>query len=268
MKKIILNLIILVSVVFVVSCEKVIDVPLNEADREVVIEAVARSYEGESYVKVSRSGSVYDDSGFETISESNVTLTDQDGIVTVFTEDPLNLGTYIAPDFVAIPNNNYNLQVEVGTDVYTASSKSNSLPSLDSLSYLLNVGGFGGFGDDTTFLVFYHYTDNAAETNFYRIRSWVNGKLDNNYYLNDDKLGNGQPVQAPVFGTDARSKDTVLIELMSIDKPTHLYLTTLASNLASGGPFSPAPANPVSNMSDGLGYFGVYMCDTLSIIMP
>ncbi|WP_070137756.1 DUF4249 domain-containing protein [Crocinitomix algicola] len=251
------------------ACEKVIEVPLNESDRELVVEAVARSVEGESYVKISKSGSVYDDSGFEKISTANVTITDKDGVVYTFSEDDGEPGTYRAEGFVVTENNQYELNVVAEDLSVVANSTSLTKPVLDSLSYLETTGGgFGGAGSDTTYLVFYHYTDNGAETNYYRIRAWVNGEEDEFFYLGDDQLGNGQPVQAPIFGSSVGPRDTVLIELSSIDKPTHLYLTTLASTLAGGGPFAPAPANPVTNLSEGIGYFGAFVVDTMSIVMP
>jgi hypothetical protein len=51
-----------------IACEKVIEIPLNDADREIVVEGVGRNFLGESYVLLSRSGSVYDDGGFEVLS--------------------------------------------------------------------------------------------------------------------------------------------------------------------------------------------------------
>ena len=59
----------------------------------------------------------------------------------------------------------------------------------------------------------------------------------------------------------------VHIELLSMDEDTYTYLSTLNSNINSG-PFGATPANPVTNIDNAIGYFGVYMVDTMSIIMP
>jgi hypothetical protein len=115
--------------------------------------------------------------------------------------------------------------------------------------------------------LFYNFTDNGAETNFYRFKLWVNGEADENYYIGNDVLGNGQPVSAPFFATEIKSKDTVNVELLSMDEATYTYLSTLSSNLSSGA-FGATPANPVTNIDNAIGYFGVYMVDTMSIIMP
>lgn len=253
-------------VLLTVACEKVIDVPLNESDRRIVIEAVGRSFDNQSYILLSRSGSVYDDSGFEKLSGASVTITDQSGEVTTFTEDILEPGRYVAPAFTVTENNTYDLLIEVDGETLSAQSKSFSTPEIDSLSFI-DASGFGG-EQDTSYLVFYSFTDHPDETNFYRIRPFVNGKIDNNFYLTDDKLSNGQQITAPIFGTDVGPGDTVLIELLSMDAATFKYLSTLSSTLSSGD-FGAAPANPVSNIEgDGIGYFGVYMIDTMSVVMP
>ena len=269
MKRAFLHTILIAVVGLAASCEKVIDIPLNEADQQVVVEAVGRSFLGESYVLLSKTGTVYDDTGFEKRSGATVTVTDKDGVETTFTEDPLQLGRYVAPTFQTTANNSYDLRVVLSDgEVLTASSTTNSIPVLDSLSFIQQNGGFGGFTDDTTFLVFYSFTDNGAEENFYRIRAWVNGEADNNYYIGNDVLGNGKPTTAPLFATESESKDTVYVELLSIDEDTYTYMLTLSNNISQGA-FSATPANPVSNIEGGgIGYFGAYTIDTATIIMP
>tara|TARA_B110000037_G_scaffold223203_1_gene303892 strand:- start:15265 stop:16062 length:798 start_codon:yes stop_codon:yes gene_type:complete len=265
MNRLVLQFAAIASLAFSFSCEKVIDIPLNEADQAIVVEAVGRNFVGESFIVLSKTGSVYDDSGFETLTDAAVTVTDQDGIATIFNHDPLNPGRYIAPTFAATPNSAYDLNIVTDDLTFSASSTTNSIPELDSLNYILVPPGFGS--KDTTFLLFYNFVDNVTETNFYRIKALVNGKADNNYYIGDDVLGNGQATSAPIFGTEIKSKDTVHIELLSMDEDTYTYLSTLNSNINSG-PFGATPANPVTNIDNAIGYFGVYMVDTMSIIMP
>jgi hypothetical protein len=250
------------------SCEKVIDLPLNEADQRIVVEAVGRNFEGESYVLLSRTGSVYDDNGFEKLSGAAVTVTDKDGVEVTFEEDPLVAGRYLAPTFQTTPNNQYNLSIAVDGQNLTATGKTLSAPVLDSLTYIPQFGGFGGASADTTFLLFYNFTDNGAEENYYRVRAWVNGERDDNFYIGDDVLGNGQTTAAPLFATTIKSQDTVFVELLSMDEETYKYLFTLSSNLTQGA-FSATPANPVSNIEgDAIGVFSMYMVDTMSIIIP
>ena len=56
--------------------------------------------------------------------------------------------------------------------------------------------------------------------------------------------------------------------MVNIDKANYTYFYSLA-NTTNGGPFSATPANPVSNIDNGgLGYFGAYLKDTISIVIP
>lgn len=250
-----------------VACEKVIEIPLNDADREIVVEGVGRNFLGESYVLLSRSGSVYDDGGFEVLSGAIVKVMDKDGVETIFTEDPLQAGKYISPTFQVTPNNKYTLNVNVEGLAITAESTSKTVPTLDSLTFIKQFGGFGPTPGDTSYLLFYNFVDNVDEENYYRVSAWVNGAADENFYIGDDALGNGQLASAPLFATTIKSKDTVFVELLSMDEASYKYLLTLSGNL-SAGPFSASPANPVSNMSQGLGYYSTYMIDTMTIIIP
>lgn len=256
---------------FMLSCEKVIDVPLNDGDRRIIVEAVGRNFDGESYVLLSMSGAVYNqESGYDPVIGASVSVTDGDGLVSIFNEDPLNPGTYLNADFATLPNKTYDLSIAIDGEIsLSAQSQTMNMPVLDSLNYIPLVGGgFAGGGTDTSYLVFYSFVDDPYQTNFYRIRPFVNGKGDDNFYLNNDRLSNGEQITAPIFGTDVEPGDTVLIELISMDEGAYDYLSTLSSALTSGA-FSAAPANPVSNIEgDAIGYSGMYLIDTLSIIMP
>lgn len=266
-KKIGLNLVYLAAVAFIISCEKVIEVPLNDADRQIVVEAVGRNFLGESYVILSRSGSVYDDSDFEKLSGAIVTITDQDANEFIFLEDITSPGRYVSVDFIGLPSSQYTLKVVYGDQTINATNNTLYEPVLDSLTFLDITGGFGGEASDTSYLLFYNFKDNVDEVNYYQISAWVNGERDDNFYLGTDVLGNGQAVAAPLFGTSIGPRDTVYVELRSMDEASYIYLSTLASNINSS-PFSATPSNPVTNLDSGLGFFSVYMVDSMTIIMP
>ena len=266
MMKLLSKVVLFAGIVSVVACEKVIDVPLNEAEREIVVEAVGRNYLGESFVDLSLSGSVYDDSGFDRLSGAAVKITDKNGVESVFTEDPAVKGRYVSADFLTEAGNKYDLKVDYDGTTLTGSTNTMSKVEIDSLTYIQQIGGFGG-GTDTTYLVFYNFTDPADEENYYRARAWVNGEGDNLFYLTGDELFNGYTYTAPFFGTSIESGDTVYVELVSMDEVQYTYLFTLANN-GDAGPFSAAPANPVTNIDNGIGYFGGFMIDTMTIIIP
>ena len=72
---------------------------------------------------------------------------------------------------------------------------------------------------------------------------------------------------SPFFGISFDSADTVYAELWSMNKANYDYFSALFTNL-NQSPFSAAPADPPSNIENGIGYFGAFMVDTVSIIIP
>lgn len=253
----------------ILGCEKVIEIDIDDAEQQVVVEGQLRNFTGESYVLLSKSKNLYTtNDGFEKISGATVLISDADGNEYVFPEDPIEPGKYSLNSFAAVPNQTYFLTVDIGTQIITAESSSLNIPELDTLTYIETVGGFGGAGTDTSYLVFFNFQDDGSQTNYYRARPWVNGEKDNNLYITEDELFNGQSFSQPFFATSIGKKDTVLVELISMDKANYKYYFSLQSTNA--GDFSAAPGNPVSNLEgeNVVGYFGAYMIDTTTIILP
>lgn len=255
------------------SCEKVIDIPLNESAQKVVIEASASNLLGDSYVFLSRTATLYGQDIFEKVNNGTVKITDKDGVQTIFTEDGTGVGKYTHPTFIVTPNNEYVLQVTIDDQDYSASS---TTQSLTEIAYVYSVKvpneGFAPGGgptgqNDSINLLFMAYSDNVNEKNYYRFNIYTNGERNKGVNITDDKVTNGQDIEGPFFYS-YKSKDTVVVEMVNMDKANYTYFYSLA-NSSSGGPFSATPANPVSNIDNGaLGYFGAYLKDTLSIIIP
>jgi len=251
------------------SCEKVIDLPLNEADQKVVIEAVTSDFVGDSYVLISITGTVYEQSVFEKINNAVVTVTDKNGVITIFSEDGTNTGKYVNAGFLVTENNNYLLNVQIGVDEYTSKYSTQTRAVLDFIySEKIGHASFGGNAADSSNVVYFAFTDNVNETNYYRFKVFKNGDYTNELYLGDDKLINGEQFVNVFFGDEFDSGDTVLVEMQNIDKANYTYFYSM-SNAQSDNPFSATPANPVSNIDGGaLGYYGAYLKDTMNLIVP
>jgi len=267
MKNLILTIVGL-NVLMILSCEKVIEIPLDEASQKIVVEGVFKDQPGNNYLLLSKTGSVYEESNFEKIVGASVTLIDESNNVYNLTEVVGTPGKYTHPTFQVQPNNFYTLHIIAGTDTLKSTCETFETPSLDYLDYDEVIGTFG-IGTDTTYLVFFSFSDLATQQNYYRIKAWVNGADDDNYYVTNDDLFNGENLIQPLFATTVEKGDTVFVELQSMDKGNYTYLYGLSSGAGGGGPFAPTPANPVTNIvGDGIGYFGTFTTDTMSIIMP
>ncbi|MCG8574283.1 MAG: DUF4249 domain-containing protein [Flavobacteriales bacterium] len=263
--------IILAICISFASCEKVIDIPLDEAEQRIVVEGKMKDNEGDNYILLSKTGSVYDDSGFEKISGASVTV--NDGTTTyTFPENELVAGRYELESFTTQPNKTYTLTVDLGDgQVLSSTSVTNDKPTIDELYFEPQKNFFADFDPtqpDTVYQVFYNFSDNGAQENYYRINAWINGERDETYYIFDDRLFNGENNIAPLWGAVIEAGDTVSVELVSSDEAYYTYLFTLA-NSSDGGPFSATPANPVSNIDgDAIGYFAAMTTDTMTIIIP
>lgn len=247
------------------SCEKEIDIDLNDADQQIVVEGVCKSLEGKSYVLLSKTINSYDSSGgLEKLSAATVQVSDDDGNTFLFEEDLLQPGRYRHPTFAGMPNTDYEIAIDYEGVSLSGKTRTLTVPQIDSLFVVVDPGLVG---DDTSNVLIYTVTDNAVEKNYYRFVLWINGERDKNINIETDDLGNGETYTSPFFGIDFESEDTVYAELWSMSKQNYDYFSALFTNL-NQGPFSAAPSDPPSNIENGIGYFGVFMVDTMSIIIP
>ena len=267
-------LIILLSTSFLqISCEEVIDIPLNNADQKIVVEAFTSNIEGRSYVKLSKSSNVYTNNNFEKVSKASVIITDQNGINTVFMEDSIEKGLYLYPSFKVEENMTYNLKVVTEGIEITGTTKSSYTPKFDlvlgapinALPDTLTQGL--EFFDPNTRLILYLFSDPKPVGDNYRIIVYVNGEKDNNYYIANDLIGSGEQFGGVLFGASVDSTDYVHVELLTMDNANYDYFYSLVNNTGTG-PFAATPSNPVSNLTDNaLGYFGAYLMDTTSFVV-
>ena len=86
------------------SCEKVIDVAVNDAEVVYVVEGVLKDRDSSSFVKISQSTNVYETGGVSDIESATVVVYDNSGGSFVFVQDPLVPGSYYNHDFKVIEN--------------------------------------------------------------------------------------------------------------------------------------------------------------------
>ena len=267
--KLIASLLLIISVL---SCEEVIELPLNNADQKIVVEAFTSNIEGRSYVKLTKTNNVYTVNNFESVSNASVLITDSDGNIYDFIEDPNEKGLYLYPNYKVEPNKTYDLKiVSEGVEI-TGSSSSSYIPSFDVVSAGKKGDlpdelkeGLGFFPDDFR-IIFNLFSDPVPTGDNYRIIVYINGKKQNDMFIFNDALGSGQQFGGILFGAFPDSADIVKLELLTMDKANYDYFFSLTNNTDTG-PFAATPSNPVTNISENaLGYFGAYLMDTLTTV--
>ena len=252
------------------SCTKIIDVDLNSADPQVIIEGEVTDQVGGIQVKITKTVNFSDPNVFPALRSAVVTLSDDTGTNTTLTET--NPGIYTLDSVVGVPGRTYTLQIVAEGRTYTATSKMPSTLNLQGI--IIEESAFGGGpggGTDSTqsYTVQPIFEDAAGESNYYRLIQSANGNVDNSFFnVTNDDFFNGQEFPFPVFndGLNLRSGDTVHVAMHNIDKPTYDYFFSLGQVISGQ---SGTPANPVTNIKGGaLGYFSAFTVGVTSGVVP
>jgi len=263
--KIIKLLISLGFCILLYRCERVIEVDLNDASPALVIEANLSYIDKYVDVRISRTGSYFSDDNLDVISGAKVILKNDSGDKYIINES--EPGIYREDIAILRTGEEYSLSVEVNEIVYSAVSIIHPVVNIDSLSYSYSKGAM--FYDDG-YRVHLYFQDPEEMNNYYRIRTFKNGELQNdidNLIVFEDSRINGKMMQVKLRSQNFDKGDTAYIEFLSIDEGAWRYFTTL-QEVADANPGSPAPANPKSNFDNGaLGYFSAWSHDYMSVVI-
>ena len=256
MKKIFIPIIALL-IVFT-SCQKVIDIDLNAATPQYVIESVLLEGTQDFAVRVTKTSNYFSTDKATSVNNATVSLKKENGAALNLINE--NNGYYKAVKYTATNKTNYSVTVSVDGKTFEASSYLPKPITLDTVELEKDNGNpFGGAAKDSIYQLYCVFQDPTGETNYYQIKTVVNGIPNDkgeNILVFDDRFSNGNKIRIPIFTTEFKLNDKVEIELLSIDKKVYDYFNTL-STLVSNGNNSAAPANPLTNWSNGaLGYFG------------
>lgn len=251
---------IFLAATFLASCEKVIDVKVNDAAKKYVIEAVLTDQSRSCQVMITQTKGLNEDNSFTGVNNAQVTITDDAGVVSNFAQT--GAGVYQS-SLKGVAEKTYTLQVNINGEVFTAVSKMPLPVALDSL-YITEVSFFS----TTSKLVNVQYSDPVTSGNNYRFVQYVNGLKNKGIYIQNDDLSNGRLSTATLYNRDGdiNKGDTVKVELQCIDPVIYKYWFSLSQS-ATGETESASPANPVSNITGGaLGYFSAHTVRTKSVI--
>ncbi len=269
--------ILIVACAFFFSCERTIQLDLDQTAPVVVIEGQVTNHPGYQYVKLSWSSAFYDKSQSERITDANVSVTDDLGETIDFVhnpgDDPDSAGYYLpVTSFTGSIGRTYTLDVLVNGQHFTATDKLLSVIGIDSLKYDVNdfqLEDEDNKGKVFEILLYAHEPQN--EDNFYLFKFYRNDSLIYNnetdiYYSDDELLAesiNGVP--SPVY---YGPNDNANVEIYSLSREGYVYFNDLSTilNNDGGGMFGPIPSAPRTNLSNGaLGFFQVSAMNSSSI---
>ena len=262
------------------ACEKVIDYPLRSTDEKLIVEGLVTDQPGPYTVRLSGTTGYLTNGQVPTRDADLVTITDVEAGLTD-TLRRTGAGVYQTTPKLGSGqlNHSYRLVVVRGSQRVEATSRLRPCTPIDSISFAYQdpnaVGGPGNGGApgtdadrDSAHLVTVYFREPAGRGDYYRVNFYDNGvwRNRNELFFFDDELYDGNYGDPRIDGYFVYRRDTVTIEMRSLDRPAYDFYTGLANTQYQGGtPFDSPPANAPTNLSGGaLGYFSASQVRTVT----
>lgn len=288
--------IILSLVVMLVSCERAVDIDLNDVEPKLVVEATIENNQA-PMVLLSKSLGFFSQIDASVLSNSFVHDAEvyvSNGVVTHKLKEytvPLGNGydlyyfsidsSSLATAFTGELNRQYSLRIVWAGKEYTSSTRipfitkridsiywkaapPNNAP--EKVSVMVKVTDPPGFGDYVRY-----FTRRNSETQFLPAFASVydDQVIDGTTYDVQAERGIDRNADVEEGYSFFDKGDTVTFKLSNIDKATFDFWRTMEFTYTSvGNPFS-SPTRVLSNISNGgLGYFGGYASQYRTLIIP
>jgi hypothetical protein len=247
------------------ACKKVIQVDLNNAAPQIVIEGEVTNGAGPYQVKISKTVNFSAGNSFPPVSGASVQVTDSNnGLVYIFNET--TPGLYAANNFTGVTQHTYQLSVLADGKTYTASSTMPAPVHLDSISFIQNLD----FNNKPAINAVTNFQDPPGVSNYYQFTEFVNSVQVPDIFVFEDRLSDGKYIRNALYNDTARLdvNDTVVVKMYCVDKNIYNYFFTLFQVSGNNSFQSTSPANPISNISNGaLGYFSAHTISLKQIVV-
>lgn len=259
------KILLFIFILFLTSCDKEIQLPLDPNASLLVIDANITDEPGPYFVKLSKSIDISNTGGNPLVNNATVIISDNKGQRDTLMQN--DKGIYQTKKIRGIYGSTYFLEVSVEGKKYSASSTMPNKVSLDSLrinTFLVN--------GEIRYSIIPVYTDPIPLGNSYRFIQKINDSLDQTFHVFNDNLNNGKVNQRPLrAGSDSlqvKLKDLVSVEMQCITRPTYLYYYTLNQQSGAGPGGGTTPSNPPSNIVGGaLGIFSAHTVERQTIVI-
>lgn len=197
MKRTICKIVLILIASLFWACEEIIEVDINSADPQIIIEAKLSNSLEDNFVRITQSTDFYNPNQYLNISDAEIAITDEKG--NEFNLEEISPGIYKHQNLVVTPNQNYSIQVRHQNEVFSANSFAPETILIDSLSYKLEPRPFS----DKDFLELHvHFQDDVSRSNYGRFVVYKNGEQVDRIFLYDDRLTNGNEIDFFFFNFD------------------------------------------------------------------
>lgn len=258
MKRFNILILSLLAVFSFASCEKVIDIKLDNAEPRLVVTGRISDESGPYTVKLSQTINYDQPNNFPNISGATVTVKDDNGADETLIETAP--GEYSTNSIQGTPGRTYSLAINYEGKDYNAAVKMAAPINIDSV----NIEAIILPGGDEAPLLTTYFQDPAGVRNYYYLNYLINGEDSGDFSFLSDELRDGDEIVVGTISEDYATVDvgdTITVQLQCIDASMYNYYLTLEALSDGGGSGigSTTPDNPTSNITGGaLGYFKVY----------
>lgn len=258
MKRINIILLSVLTVFSFASCEKVIDINLDNAEPVLIASGYISDEPGPYIINLSQTINYDQPNTFPEISGAIVTLKDDNGANETLTETAP--GEYSTTTIMGTPGRTYSLNINYDGEDYNASVKMAEPIIIDSVRIeAISLPN----GEEAPLLTTY-FQDPPGEKNYYYLNYLINGEDSGDFSFLSDDLRDGDEITVGTISDDyedVKIGDTITVQLQCIDASMYEFYTTREAleTAGNGGPGASSPNNPIPNITGKvLGYFKVY----------
>lgn len=275
MKTKLINLIVASLLIFTISCEKVVDIPLTEQEPKLVIDAILKWKKGTNgatqTINLSLTNNFYTNEIVPAFG-ADVKITNSEGVQFNFEETIANSGTYICTNFVPEIQEEYTLIIQYKNEIYTATNTLLATPPILNI----NQETVPGFGGEDEIQIKYFFQDNGLEDNYYLL-SVKNPNLKTaDFGVIKDEFFQGNMMFGFYGSEETKPGITLDLSLQGVSLGYFNYMKKLLSiaGSGSGSPFATPAATVRGNITNSsnsenfpLGYFHLSEFDTKNYLV-
>lgn len=247
------------------SCTTVIDAQLDTGPVQLSVQGILTDQPGSQTIVLTQTAAYFDSSTPPAATSATVTVTDNTGKRYSFL-DAKNTGYYVwqptGKDTLGHIGRTYQLTIDYQGETYRASSKVNPVPPIDSIIFVKRkrspLSKIEGYRAE------FYANDIPNETDYYRVRFFRNGELQNKpnniitsqdggFRGNNNGVTDGLTFIVPIrraINPDSlyALNDNVTVELHSLTLEAINFWQQTRTQITNGGLFATPPVNVPTNI--------------------
>lgn len=281
------------------SCTEAYDVDFKSYEPKLVVDAQLLDIDTIHYIRLTLSkasfqvyqewdgkSDFYPIEKFESVIDAHLQVIENSEDTFIFVNKNINIennektkenGYYRSNDLKIKAGNTYTLKINWQNKEYTSSCYVNQVPKIDTVTFELKDAP--SIGKDKFKIPYLWFKDNPATKDYYLFITnnvgnavWSRAILDDEFLAPEIQGIDVFKGESILYWRNAYPDDHfgggVRIEMHSISKEVYEYYKALIGQFRNdGGVYTPSPASPPSNISNGaLGFFRVSTVEVLNIL--